>query len=276
MTERAPDTLLQRLRESIRSMLDGGMALAYSGGVDSTLLLAVCAELARENGGRVVALTAHTPMHSGDEIARARELAQTFGVPIEVFPINPLELEAVRLNRPDRCYHCKRALFQRFTDYADAHALRTVVEGSHADDEKAYRPGRRAIQELLVRSPLAELGFTKADVRAVSAALHLPTADAPAKPCLATRFDYGTELTDALLRRVQEGEDYLHTVLPHAADIRLRVHGDLARIELPPAQFPAAVERADTITAELKKLGFRFVTLDLQGFRSGSFDTPQS
>ena len=275
MTERAPDTLLQRLRDAIRPMLEGGIALAYSGGVDSTLLLAVCAELARENGGRVVALTAHTPMHSGAEIARARELAQSFGVPLEVFPINPLELEAVRLNHPDRCYHCKRALFQRFTNYADAHALRTVVEGSHADDEKAYRPGRRAIRELPVRSPLAELGFTKADVRAVSAALHLPTADAPAKPCLATRFDYGTELTDALLRRVQEGEDFLHTALPCAADVRLRVHGDLARIELPPAQFPAAVERADTITAELKKLGFRFVTLDLQGFRSGSFDTPR-
>ncbi|MCQ2367262.1 MAG: TIGR00268 family protein, partial [Akkermansia sp.] len=156
-----------------------------------------------------------------------------------------------------------------------AHALRTVVEGSHADDEKAYRPGRRAIHELLVRSPLAELGFTKADVRAVSAALHLPTTDAPAKPCLATRFDYGTELTDALLRRVQEGEDFLHTALPCAADVRLRVHGDLARIEIPPAQFPAAVERADSITAELKKLGFRFVTLDLQGFCSGSFDTPR-
>ena len=275
MTERAPDELLQRLRESIRTMLDGGMALAYSGGVDSTLLLAVCAELAREGNGRVVALTAHTPMHSEAEMARARELAQYFGVPIEVFSINPLELEAVRLNRPDRCYHCKRGMFQRFSDYADAHALHTVVEGSHADDEKAYRPGRRAIQELLVRSPLAELGFTKADVRAVSAALHLPTADAPAKPCLATRFDYGTELTDTLLRRVQEGEDFLHTALPCAADVRLRVHGDLARIELPPAQFPAAVERADTITAELKKLGFRFVTLDLQGFRSGSFDTPR-
>lgn len=275
MTERAPDELLQRLRDAIRSMLDGGIALAYSGGVDSTLLLAVCAELAREGGGRVVALTAHTPMHSEGEITRARELAQSFGVPIEEFPINPLELEAVRCNQPDRCYHCKRALFQRFTDYADAHALRTVVEGSHADDEKAYRPGRRAIHELLVRSPLAELGFTKADVRAVSAALRLPTADAPAKPCLATRFDYGTELTDALLRRVQEGEDFLHTALPCAADMRLRVHGDLARIEIPPAQFPAAVERAGTITAELKKLGFRFVTLDLQGFRSGSFDTPR-
>ena len=275
MTERAPDTLLQRLRDAIRSMLDGGIALAYSGGVDSTLLLAVCAELAREGNGRVVALTAQTPMHSEGEMARARELAQSFDVPIEIFSINPLELEAVRLNRPDRCYHCKHALFQHFTDYADAHALRTVVEGSHADDEKAYRPGRRAIHELLVRSPLAELGFTKADVRAVSAALHLPTADAPAKPCLATRFDYGTELTDALLRRVQEGEDFLHTALPCAADVRLRVHGDLARIELPSAQFPAAVERADTITAELKKLGFRFVTLDLQGFRSGSFDTPR-
>ena len=276
MTERAPDTLLQRLRDAIRPMLDGGIALAYSGGVDSTLLLAVCADLARESGAKLVALTAHTPMHSEAEIAHARELAHSFGVPIEEFPINPLELEAVRCNQPDRCYHCKRALFQRFTDYADAHSLRTVVEGSHADDEKAYRPGRRAIQELLVRSPLAELGFTKADVRAVSAALHLPTADAPAKPCLATRFDYGTELTDALLRRVQEGEDFLHAALPCAADVRLRVHGDLARIELPPAQFPAAMERADTITAELKKLGFRFVTLDLQGFRSGSFDTPLS
>lgn len=276
MTEHAPDTLLQRLRNAIRPMLEGGIALAYSGGVDSTLLLAVCAELARENNGRVVALTAHTPMHSGDEIARARELAQSFGVPIKEFPINPLELEAVRCNRPDRCYHCKRALFQRFTDYAKAHALRTVLEGSHADDAKAYRPGRRAIQELLVRSPLAELGFTKTDVRAVSAALQLPTADAPAKPCLATRFDYGTELTDTLLRRVQAGEDFLHTALPCAADVRLRAHGDLARIEIPPAQFPAAVERADSITAELKKIGFRFVTLDLQGFRSGSFDTPQS
>lgn len=275
MTEHAPEEMLHRLREGLRPILQGGVALAFSGGVDSTLLLAVCAELAYETGGRVAALTAHTPMHSAAELERARDLAQSYGVPIEVFPVNPLELEPVRRNAPDRCYHCKHAMFQRFRDYAETHGLHTLMEGSHADDEKAYRPGRRAIRELQVRSPLAELEFTKADVRAMSAALQLPTANAPAAPCLATRFDYGTELTDTMLRRVQEGEDFLRTALPCAADIRLRVHGDLARVEIAPAHFTAAVQRAEEITAGLRRLGFRFVTLDLQGFRSGSFDSPQ-
>ena len=275
MTEHAPEEMLHRLREGLRPILQGGVALAFSGGVDSTLLLAVCAELAYETGGRVAALTAHTPMHSAAELERARDLAQSYGVPIEVFSVNPLELEPVRRNAPDRCYHCKHVMFQRFRDYAETHGLHTLMEGSHADDEKAYRPGRRAIRELQVRSPLAELGFTKADVRAMSAALQLPTANAPAEPCLATRFDYGTKLTDTMLRRVQAGEDFLRTALPCAADIRLRVHGDLARVEIAPAHFTAAVQRAEEITAGLRRLGFRFVTLDLQGFRSGSFDSPQ-
>ena len=273
MTERTPGDMLQRLRAGIRPLMAGGVALAFSGGVDSTLLLAVCAELAHESGARVAALTAHMPMQSPAELARARELAASFNVPLEVFSLNPLELDSVRLNLRDRCYHCKRAMFQEFSDYADAHGLQTLMEGSHADDERAYRPGRRAIRELLVRSPLAELEFTKADVRAMSAALHLPTAHAPAAPCLATRFDYGTELTADLLRRVQEGEALLRAALPHAADIRLRVHGDLARIEIPPAHFSSAVERAGDISAALRGLGFRFVTLDLAGFRSGSFDS---
>lgn len=273
MSTPAPEDMLQRLREGMRPLLAGGVALAFSGGVDSTLLLAVCAGLARETGAPLTALTAHTPMQPQAELERARELAKGLGVQMEVLSLNPLLLEPVRCNAKDRCYHCKHAMFRAFSDYAESHGLQTLVEGSHADDERAYRPGRRAIQEMLVRSPLAELGITKADVRAMSAALQLPTAHAPATPCLATRFDYGTELTPALLERVQQGEDYLHTALPAVRDIRLRVHGDLARVEIPPAHFPAAVQRAGEIAAALQRLGFRFVTLDLLGFRSGSFDT---
>lgn len=268
MPERPTDALLQELLAWLNALPAGGVGIAFSGGADSTLLLAAAAR----SGCKVTALTAHTALHSTAEIDRARQLAVALGVPLQVFLLNPLELPQVRCNAIDRCYHCKRALFAQMLDFAATQGITTLADGSNADDSRVYRPGRRALAELGVRSPLAELGFSKADIRRLSAALRLPTASAPAVPCLATRFDYGTTLTEEALRRVYAGEEVLHRLLPDTADVRLRVHGDLARIEVPPAQFPAVVSASAPLTAALKKLGYHYVTLDLEGFRSGSFD----
>lgn len=268
MPERSPETLSDDLLAWLRALPAGGIGVAFSGGADSTLLLAAAAR----SGRAVTALTAHTALHSPAELQRAESLAASLGVPLQVFRLNPLELPPVRANATDRCYHCKRALFAQMLAFAAAQGITTLADGSNADDARVYRPGRRALRELGVRSPLAELGFSKADIRRLSAALGLPTATAPAVPCLATRFDYGTELTDEALRRVQAGEAVLHRLLPGAADLRLRVQGELARLEVPPAQFPAVLAAAAPLTAELKQLGYRYITLDLEGFRSGSFD----
>lgn len=268
MTERPTNALLQELLAWLNALPAGGVGIAFSGGVDSTLLLAAAAR----SGRKVTALTAHTALHSTAEIDRARRLAESLGVPLQVFPLNPLELPQVRCNATDRCYWCKRAIFLSVKTYAAAHGITTLADGSNADDAHTYRPGRRALAELGVRSPLAELGFSKADIRRLSAALQLPTASAPAVPCLATRFDYGTPLTEEALRRVHAGEEVLHRLLPDAADVRLRVHGDLARIEVAPAQFPAVASVSAPLTAALKELGYHYITLDLEGFRSGSFD----
>lgn len=268
MADTPTEALLDALTAWLNALPAGGIGVAFSGGVDSTLLLAAAAR----SGRAITALTAHTALHSEAELQRAQELAAALGVPLQLFRLNPLELPQVRSNAVDRCYWCKRSLFIRMAAFAAEHGITSLVDGSNADDARVYRPGRRALRELGVRSPLAELGFSKADIRRLSAALGLPTASAPAVPCLATRFDYGTPLTDEALRRVQAGEEVLHRLLPAAADVRLRVHGDLARIEVPPAQFPAVQACAAPLTAALKELGYLYITLDLEGFRSGSFD----
>lgn len=250
---------LERLRAALLPLTAGGIALAYSGGVDSSLLLAVLAALRADAPFPLLALTMRSPFAPWGAAAPA-------GVPQEVVDFDALSEPRLRGNPPDRCYVCKRAFIGRFADVARARGLATLMDGTNADDLREHRPGLRALRELGVRSPLAELGLTKVDVRAMAKALRLPCADAPASPCLATRFPHGTELTAPALRAVAEGEAFLRRFLPPSAALRLRVHGDLARIEAPPETLPALLAAREELLERLTALGFRRVTLDLAGY----------
>lgn len=262
---------LARLLDWFRPHAAGGVALAYSGGIDSAVLLAALATLRHESDFPCVALTLSTPLQRCAEVDEARVLAEGLGVPWQKVEANPLAEPAVATNAPDRCYACKRLIMARLREVAQGFTL--LIDGTNADDRRATnRPGLRALDELGVRSPLVELGLTKATVRALARELDLPAPDRPATPCLATRFPYGTPLTEARLRRIETAENCLRALLPTIRDLRLRDHGDLARIEVPAADFPLVLDRREAILTALRPLGYRFVTLDLASFRSGSFD----
>ena len=194
----------------------------------------VCNLFKRENREPVMGMILHVGDTSKDEkeMKEAKQAVANLGVKSEFLTFNPFDLEAVRNNRRERCYFCKKAIFEKFVVYAKAQGLKYVLDGTNADDLKVYRPGRKALQELGIISPLAEVGLTKADIRKLSAELGLTTASKPAVPCLATRFPYDTYLDDAALARVAKGETELKKMLPEVVDLRLRVHGNLARLEV--------------------------------------------
>ena len=266
-------TRTEELKQFLRSRADQGIALAFSGGVDSSFLLALLKELHDESPFPVAAFFMMTAFQQRSELEQARKTAGENGFGLAVFHCDPLTLPEIRFNPPDRCYHCKRHLFGQFLDAAHTRGLETLIDGTNADDLQVYRPGRKALRELGVISPLAELGFSKAEIRRLAAERGLACAKRPSMPCLATRFEYGTELTPELLDRTGKGEEFIRELLPHETDIRLRVHGSLARIEVSPAALPLILDRRAEINAALKQLGFNFLTLDLEGFRSGCYDT---
>lgn len=263
---------LNHLKEYLQSLADCGIALAFSGGVDSTLLLAVLGGLAKDKPFRLKALTMQSVLQDSAEIGDAAALAAQFGVEHQIFTFNPFTINEVKHNCPDRCYHCKKNIFSRFIEYAASHNLKYVLDGTNADDLTVYRPGRKALKELGVISPFAELGIAKTQIRKISDGLNLPTASKPAVPCLATRFEYHTLLDDEKINRVAAGEAFIKKSFPEIKDIRLRVHHNLARLEVSKEFIPQIAARAGEITNALKKLGFDYVSLDLEGFRSGSLD----
>jgi len=179
---------------------------------------------------------------------------------------NPL----LQNNPTDRCYICKRYLFQTLKDWAQARGIRAVIEGTNEDDLHVYRPGIRAVRELGILSPLAELGITKDEIRAMARELGISVAERPSSPCMATRLPYGTQLRPEVLQRIEAGESYLHR--QGFAAMRLRLHGDVVRLELPLADFPRFLEQREQIVQQLHDLGFVYLTLDLEGLRSGSMD----
>ena len=257
-----------RARELIAGM--GSALVALSGGVDSSLVLALAATALP---GRVRAVTARSVLTPPGEADLALRVAGQYGVPHHFIDWNPLDLPPVAGNAEDRCYHCKTALLGHLRREAAGMGLDWVLDGSNADDAQAHRPGRRALEEQDVRSPLMEAGLSKAEVRALARRLGLPNADRPAQSCLATRLPYGRQLTHDVLRRIAAAETLMHD--EGFPGVRARVHGDLLRIEAPEGMLPRIVmeDIRSRLVAGLSALGFRFVTLDLAGFRSGSFDT---
>lgn len=263
---------LPELQQYLRTLAPDGIALAFSGGVDSSFLLALLKELHQENPFPLFFLTMQTVFQSDEEIRETRELSRESGVPLKLFSCDPLSLPEIRNNPPDRCYWCKRFIFKQFSAFCREHGIRNLMDGTNADDLHVYRPGRRALAELGVVSPLAKFGFTKAEIRKCAAERGLHCHAKPSMPCLATRFEYGVRLTPERIAQAGKGEALLRKHVPETADVRLRVHGKMARIEVSPEALAGVLEKRKQIAAELHLLGFEFVTLDLEGYRSGCFD----
>ncbi len=244
-----------------------GVLVAWSGGVDSTFLAVMAS---RTLGRAALAVTADSPSFPRADLRETRALAKQFGLRHRVIATEEMANPVFTANPPDRCYHCKSELFGALRRLADQEGLADVVDGSNADDTGDYRPGTRAAREHGVKRPLQEFGFTKAEIRAASRALGLPTADKPATACLTSRIPYGTPITAKNLSVVEQSEKALAAL--GFSNFRVRLHGEIGRIEVPPAELEKAVARRDAIVGALKKAGVRYVTLDLQGYRMGSLN----
>lgn len=245
-------------------------AVAYSGGVDSAVA-AQAAFLAL--GGRAVAVTGASASLAAGELELAEQVARQIGIRHVVVGTDELNSPAYTRNAPDRCYHCKTELYTQLARLLPQLGVRAIVNGANADDLHDYRPGMQAAAEHRIHSPLADCGLTKADVRELAAAWKLPVWDKPATPCLSSRIAYGEAVTPQRLAMIDAAEQFLRA--RGLTNLRVRYHqGDLARIETPLADLPrlCTAEFRSQLTAELRRLGFKFVTLDLEGFRSGSLN----
>jgi pyridinium-3,5-biscarboxylic acid mononucleotide sulfurtransferase len=252
----------------------GRLGVAFSGGVDSSVVLAVAVRAL--GAGRVVALLGVSPSLAAAERAGAHDVARHIGVPVVEVETHEGDRAAYRANGPDRCFHCKDELFSRIGDeVAAAHGLERIAYGENADDaRRPDRPGSRAATAHEVLRPLADAGLGKAAVRAIARELGLPSADKPAAPCLASRIPHFAEVTPHKLAQVERAEAALREL--GFADLRVRHHDEVARVELPPADLARAVSDPlrEAVLQAVRGAGFRFVTLDLAGIQSGAFTLP--
>ena len=254
--------LLSWLRESESAVL------AFSGGVDSSFLL----KAMKIAGIRFLAVTGNSETVPEKALKEAISFAELEEVPHRVITTGELQNESFVSNPPDRCFFCKQDLFQRMGRIADEGDYRFVFDGSNADDLNDYRPGRKAAELFDVRSPLAECGLSKQDIRLLSKNLGLETWNKPSSPCLSSRFPYGVRITLPLLKRVEQAEEALKML--GIAIVRVRLHGDMARIEVTEQDMPLFFDKEirRNITEALRKLGFCYISLDLEGFRSGGLN----
>lgn len=246
----------------------GRVAVAFSGGTDSTFLLGVAH---RTPGVEAFAITVASSLMPDADASFANAFCAEQGIPHQVLELDPLTQEDIRANEPDRCYHCKRFIMSAVVDAARQLGAQ-VCDGSNADDAHDYRPGTQAVQELSIASPLAEAGLTKAEIRAAARTLGLPNWYTPASACLASRIPYGTPLDRDALQRVQRAEAVLHE--EGFAQARVRAHGEVARIEVPPDQLERLMSEPvrTCIARALREAGFAYIAADLEGYRMGSLN----
>ena len=252
----------------------GKVVVAYSGGVDSTFLLKAAVDtLGTEN---VLACISAGPSEPRSQLQNAKNLAAQIGATLQTIETNELDDPQFTANKADRCFHCKSHLCQVLLDIAKEHSFENVIFGTNYDDLDDFRPGNRAMKVFGIRCPLAEAKLTKDDIRQLSRRMNLPTADMPASPCLASRISYGLEVTEKRLKQIEEAEDFLRTL--GLVEFRVRHHDTIARIEVNPQDIEkiTAEPLRCQIVDKMKSLGFKFVTVDLQGFRSGSLNEPLS
>jgi len=261
------DMKFQKLKDNLRDL--GSVAIAYSGGVDSTFLLKVAADVL---GDKVIAITAKSSTYPEREFKEAVKYIKDIGAKHIVIISEELEIEGFAKNPVNRCYFCKKELFSKIRKVADDNNIKEVLDGANVDDVSDFRPGMKAAKELKVISPLKDAGFTKDDIREMSKILGVPTWNKPAFACLSSRFPYGNEITVEKLSMVERAEQFLMDL--GFRQIRVRHHGDIARVEVNAEEREKFfdINIMDKVGNELKSFGFKYVTLDLLGYRTGSMN----
>lgn len=255
----------ERLKEYMKSL--GSAAVAFSSGVDSTFLLKAAKAALGDN---VIAVTAKSRSFPKRELNETVNFCKENNIRHIIFESEELGIDGFRQNPVNRCYLCKKEIFKKIKEIADENNIACVAEGSNTDDDGDYRPGLIAVKELGIKSPLRHVGFTKREIRELSKRLGLPTWNKQSFACLATRFVYGEEITEKKLDMVDRSEQLLLDMGFH--QLRVRIHGNIARIEVMPDEFEKLIKNRENIYTRLKSLGFDYVTMDLQGYRTGSMN----
>ncbi|MFB0517860.1 MAG: ATP-dependent sacrificial sulfur transferase LarE [Acidobacteriota bacterium] len=263
----SPEEKEQWLKRLLRGY--GSAVAAFSGGGDSSYLLYVAWLVLKD---KVLAVTSQSPVYPQHHLKRAKDFAHRYGIAHTIIATNELASPRFRLNPPSRCYYCKVELFTRLKEIAAEKGYNVVIDGSNLDDTSDFRPGLKASRELKVLSPLIDVGITKDDVRYLSRKAGLPTWNLPSSACLASRFPYHTAITSEKLKAVGQGEDFLREL--GFQQVRLRHHGDLARIEVLSSEIPRFLDSnvVGKVIKKLKSLGYKYIALDLQGYRTGSMN----
>lgn len=246
------------------------IVVAFSGGVDSALLLKLFCDKAKSVGKVIHAVTVNTKLHPVEDVEIAKRVAEEAGAIHHIIEIDELKDAGIEFNPIDRCYRCKKYIFEKIIELSKTFRATTIIEGTNGDDIHQYRPGIKALKELGIKSPLLEASMGKKEIRRLSEELNISVAERPSAPCLATRIPYNTKIDYELLERVSRGEELIRGMGFY--NVRLRIHGNVTRIEVDSVDFNKLLSMSDIIVSKLKELGFIYVTLDLEGFRSGSMD----
>lgn len=265
LSERELEEKYTALTEYLKDL--GSAAVAFSGGVDSSVLLKAAKEALGEN---TAAITVQSVLLPSREFEETERFCRKYEIRQVVCPYDALSVNGLSENTKERCYLCKKSFFVKVKELAEEQGIRYILEGSNMDDENDYRPGMRAVKELGIISPLQKFGFTKADVRLMAKEWELSVWNKPSSACLASRIAYGERITGTKLSMIEQSEDYLHQA--GFSQVRVRMHGGLARIEALPEQMAELVGQREKITRELQKYGFTYVSVDLKGYRTGSMN----